>query len=257
MLGRYDSPESRAEYDRLIAEWEAGGRRPLPPPPAPEGVPAPPAFGTGCKPPGYRHHKPSGRATVELNGRTIYLGEYGSPESQAKYARLIAEWLVCGRRLPADPEAITVDEVMDAYQGFADIYYRKDGKPTSEPFAVEIAARPLRAFYGDTPAAEFGPLGLKAIRQQMVEAGLSRRYVNQQVGRIVRAFKWAVAEESRSPRRSTRPWRRSRGCGRTGRRPATPSRSGRSRTPTWMRPGRSRTPTWMRPCPASRPGSGP
>jgi hypothetical protein len=27
-LGKHDSPESRAEYDRLIAEWLATGRRP-------------------------------------------------------------------------------------------------------------------------------------------------------------------------------------------------------------------------------------
>src|SRR5690349_8908522 len=26
-LGRWESPESKAEYDRLIAEWLAGGRR--------------------------------------------------------------------------------------------------------------------------------------------------------------------------------------------------------------------------------------
>ena len=26
-LGRHDTPASRAEYDRLIAEWLAGGRR--------------------------------------------------------------------------------------------------------------------------------------------------------------------------------------------------------------------------------------
>ena len=34
-LGRYDSPESRERYDRLIAEWLAAGRPTLPPPAAP------------------------------------------------------------------------------------------------------------------------------------------------------------------------------------------------------------------------------
>jgi hypothetical protein len=28
-LGRHESPESRAEYDRIIAEWLATGRRPI------------------------------------------------------------------------------------------------------------------------------------------------------------------------------------------------------------------------------------
>jgi hypothetical protein len=28
LLGKYDTPESRAEYARVLAEWEASGRRP-------------------------------------------------------------------------------------------------------------------------------------------------------------------------------------------------------------------------------------
>ena len=36
---------------------------------------------------------------------------------------------------------------------------------------------------------------LKAVRHKMIEAGLLRGVVNQRVGRIVRMFKWAVAEE--------------------------------------------------------------
>jgi integrase len=55
--------------------------------------------------------------------------------------------------------------------------------------------RPLREFYGRTPAREFGPLALKAVRQRMVESGLCRGVVNQRVGRIKRVFKWAVSEE--------------------------------------------------------------
>ena len=36
----------------------------------------------------------------------------------------------------------------------------------------------LRDRYSRTPAVEFGPLALKAVREQMVDDGLSRRYVN-------------------------------------------------------------------------------
>ena len=42
--------------------------------------------------PGYLLHKPSGQARVIIDGKHIYLGEYGSPESHEKYARLIAEF---------------------------------------------------------------------------------------------------------------------------------------------------------------------
>ena len=56
-----------------------------------------PSLGT----PSYRLHKPSGQAVVTLDGRDIYLGRYGSPESRAEFDRLLAEWLSNGRRLPA------------------------------------------------------------------------------------------------------------------------------------------------------------
>ena len=58
-----------------------------------------------------------------------------------------------------------------------------------------MALRPLRQLYGRTPANEFGPKKLKAVRQHMVESGLSRGVVNTRIGRIKRMFKWAVAEE--------------------------------------------------------------
>ena len=41
--------------------------------------------------PSYRYHKPSGQAVVTLNGRDIYLGRYGSPETRAEFDRLLAE----------------------------------------------------------------------------------------------------------------------------------------------------------------------
>ncbi len=41
--------------------------------------------------PSYRLRKPSGRARVILEGKQIYLGRFGSPESREVYARLIAE----------------------------------------------------------------------------------------------------------------------------------------------------------------------
>src|SRR5262245_16166113 len=50
--------------------------------------------------PSYRLHKPSGQAVVTLDGRDIYLGQYGTPRSRAEFDRILAEWLSNGRRLP-------------------------------------------------------------------------------------------------------------------------------------------------------------
>lgn len=38
------------------------------------------------KPPGYSLHKASGQARVKFNGKTTYLGKFGSPESHQRYA---------------------------------------------------------------------------------------------------------------------------------------------------------------------------
>jgi integrase len=153
--------------------------------------------------PAYRHHKPSGQAVVTLNGRDIYLGRHGTAESRAEYDRTIAEWLVGGRRLslPDSPTGsdLTVNEMLVAYLAFADSYYVKKGKPTSEAANIALAFRPLRRLYGHTIAKEFGPLALKAVRQALIDSGLCRNEVNRRVRIIVRAFKWAVGEEMIPP----------------------------------------------------------
>jgi integrase len=152
--------------------------------------------------PKYRLHKGSGQALVQINRDRIYLGTYGSEESKEKYERLVSEWLSNGRQRvsppTADPHAkadLTVNELILAYWHFAESYYSKEGKPTKELICMREAIRPLRRLYGHTKPSEFGPKALKAVRQYMIDEGLSRGVVNRRIGRIKRAFKWAVAEE--------------------------------------------------------------
>jgi len=146
--------------------------------------------------PSYRLHKPTGQAVVTLNGQDMYLGKYGTPESQIEYDRLVAEWLSNGRRLPqATGSDLAVNEFVVAYLKFADGYYRKGDAPTVEPGNIRLAVRPLLKLYGHSPARDFGPLKLKAVRQAMVDSGTCRTEVNRRVARIVRLFKWAVENE--------------------------------------------------------------
>lgn len=153
--------------------------------------------------PSYRLHKPTGLAVVTIGGRDHYLGKHGTPESRAEYNRRIAEWLATGRRpTVAEPSSVSdlsVNEMLVGYVRHADSYYVKNGKPTSEPSNIRLALRPLRQLYGLTPAREFGPLRLKAVRQAMIDSGLCRNEVNRRVRLIVRAFKWAVGEEMVPP----------------------------------------------------------
>jgi integrase len=154
---------------------------------------------TTSRTPSYRNHKPSGQAVVTLDGRDIYLGRYGTDESRAEYDRMIAEWLTNGRRLPAPNSGtgsdLTVNEMLLAYLRHVDRYYLKNGKPTVEPGNIRLAIRPLRQLHGHTTARDFGPLALKTVRQSMIDSGLCRSEINRRIGRLVRAFKWAVSEE--------------------------------------------------------------
>ena len=81
--------------------------------------------------PAYRLHKSSGQAVVTVSTpsgkrRDWYLGIYGSPESHAEYARLLAT-LAAGH--PALPETggldITVNEVLLAFVTWSQGHYRE------------------------------------------------------------------------------------------------------------------------------------
>jgi integrase len=151
--------------------------------------------------PSYRLHRPTGQAVVTLNGRDVYLGKYDTPASRAEYDRVVAEWLVNGRQLgrPGGAGDLTVTELILAYFRFAEGYYRKNGAPTTEVESIRVSLRPLRRLYGPTPARDFGPLALKAVRQAFVDSGLCRNEVNKRAGRVVRCFKWAVENEMIPP----------------------------------------------------------
>ncbi len=148
--------------------------------------------------PKYRLHKATGQAVVTLDGRDIYLGKHGTAASRAEYERLIAEWLLGRGTSPAQRSAadLTVDEVLLRYWTFAQTYYGKSRKQLDN---IKLALRPLRLLYGMSPAASFGPLALKAVRQKMIESGWCRNYVNHCVGRVKRVFCWASENEVLPP----------------------------------------------------------
>jgi integrase len=144
--------------------------------------------------PSYRLHRPSGQAVVTLNGRDIYLGKHGTPESRAEYDRRLAEWLASGRAAAPGADA-TVSELMVGYVRHVDAYYTKAGRPTTEPGMARLALRVLKQLYGHTPARAFGPLALKAVRRAYVEAGLCRGEANRRTRHVVRFFRWCVENE--------------------------------------------------------------
>jgi hypothetical protein len=75
---------------------------------------------------------------------------------------------------------LTVVEVisLSLSWNFAQSYYVHDGKPTKELEGMKSALKPLKELYGRTPASQFGPLSLNAVRQQMITAQLCRNEIN-------------------------------------------------------------------------------
>jgi integrase len=154
--------------------------------------------------PKYRLHKGSGQALVQINGRRIYLGVYGSDPSKERYRRLVAEWLATGLCPAASgdagpsaptPPSLSVAELVLAYWKHVKVYYRKHGQLTGEADNIRAALKPVLRLYAHTPASEFGPKALRLVRQAMIEAGLTRKSINARVGRVKRLFRWGAEQE--------------------------------------------------------------
>jgi integrase len=146
--------------------------------------------------PSYRPHS-SGQARVTLNGKDVLLGPYGSAESQEHYRRIIREWLEAKQQpVPEPAEPITLNELILAYWKHAEVYYGFAADPTrGDGACLKAALAVVKSLYGSTPAAEFGPRALKACRAEMVSRGWARSYVNAQVDRVRRMFRWGAEEE--------------------------------------------------------------
>ena len=142
----------------------------------------------GTSVPKYSKHKASGQAVVTIGGTDHYLGPHGTKASLIEYDRLIGEWISAGRPSSvATASDITIAELCRRYKVFIEHYYVSGGSVAN----IKAAIRTLREIYGNTMAAEFGPLALKAIRQRFVDAGNSRMYCNRLTDLIRRMFKWA------------------------------------------------------------------
>ena len=142
-------------------------------------------------------HKASGQARVKLHGKHLYFGPWGAPETEQKYRRWAAELIASEGVLSAptpNKAPLLVSELAAMYAAHVARYYR-EGSAESENIKRAVAA--LVDLYGPTPAAQFAPLGLKALRATWLNrrgAPLSRGTINRYTRHVVRAFRWAAGE---------------------------------------------------------------
>lgn len=153
--------------------------------------------------PAYLRH-PSGRGFSKIGGRFLYFGPYGERESRERYNRALAEWIAAGSpRAWAGPRSgtgpasagILVAELVAAYRRHAATYYTKDGKATGEVAVIRAAMDRLLLAHASTPAADFGPRALAALRDSLGTSDLSRSTANKYLDRVRRMYRWAVSEE--------------------------------------------------------------
>lgn len=153
----------------------------------------------GNRIPGYLLHKATGQARVRIAGSDHYLGVHGTDESRRRYDELITEYLKQKRkgRRPErlDQPQMSVSHLCIAYKKFADGYYQKNGKPTSEISALRMVLKPFARDFGSSRISEFGPLELKEFRDSLIAHGYVRKSINISIGRVKRMFKWGVENE--------------------------------------------------------------
>lgn len=148
------------------------------------------------KTPKYRRHSTRDVGFIEWRGKRHYLpGKWDSLESLTAYRKFLRDHVLADNQ-PANPSfstSITVAEVVAGFLVYAMDRYGDDAN--SEYANCYYALTHLTEFAGHAPVTEFGPRKLKEYRQWRITNGNAPGYVNDQVNKIKRAFRWAVSEE--------------------------------------------------------------
>ncbi len=157
------------------------------------------------KQPTYGFHV-SGQARVQVDGKEIYFGKYGTPESYARYAAFLAAYAANGFKVPEDTPTHQAESVITVRQITAD--YRAQVLPKYEHAnghhnRLSNLLDLLDDRYGDLEAEQFGPRCLGDLRAVFVKAGNCRKYVNLKTRDVVRIFRYAVSRELIAPERLT------------------------------------------------------
>ncbi len=147
-----------------------------------------------ANPPKYARHS-SGQARVRINGKSVYLGAYGSQESRDRYGELVAEWLVKNAEAGVTCPSLSIGKLCIAFLDHSKRHSRKNGREASEVNVIRQSLKRLCRLYANETARSFGPAKLKAVRQSLIESGNARTTINAQIGKIRRMFRWSVSEE--------------------------------------------------------------
>ncbi len=153
-----------------------------------------------------RPHK-SGQARISIGGKDFYLGKFGTPEAATEYARLANDYAAKRPLLPRDvipTGQMTIANLIAAWLTFERDHGRGEKHPEVE--RIIRATVPLDRLFGATRADEFTAKRLEQVQLSMRDSTWmtadekdtlkqwSRNYVNKQIDRIIRIFRWAEKE---------------------------------------------------------------
>ena len=137
------------------------------------------------------------RFAKTADGCQHWFGHESDPASRQKYAAFLTEQQQSPAGVQAlPPKTCSVNEVCLAFlTKYATRYRRPDGNPSAEVDCFKSAIRILKPLFGETPAAEFGPVRLRVVRDAMIAAQWSRNFINKQIRRVRMMFRFAVSLE--------------------------------------------------------------
>lgn len=151
------------------------------------------------KDPGYRLHKASGQAFVELNGKRIYLGRYGTDDSRQRYYSTLARWRSNGCRLRVPGDDTTIVELCVSFLEWAQRYYVKAGRQTNSFDKVRDMTQAVSKLFGRTLIRDFSPGDLISVRQEYIDRGVTRGTCNERTQCVKRMFRWGVEQQMVPP----------------------------------------------------------
>ena len=130
-----------------------------------------------------------------MEGRQTLPWALGAPETEAAYQSFLRAHVLCdGPHVNVSGTSARVEELVAAYLVHLDRRYADDTR-RSEFGCTRDALRVVVNLAGHLFAADFGPLRLKAVQAAMVDLGWTRGYINHQIQRVRRCFRWGVSEE--------------------------------------------------------------
>lgn len=148
--------------------------------------------------PQIRRHKSSNRAYVNMGGRQVYLGTWGSPGSIERYQALLGSLARSDAAPPESMPALAPGEVLalgELVERWLQYVEGRFGRKAKGAYQARYAALALCKRHAPIPASTFGPRALQAVRADLVRAGHSRQWILKLLGSVRACFRWAVSEE--------------------------------------------------------------